>query len=94
MKISIVQDEIEKAIKDYMGKFLRLEAGKGFKVDMTATRGQSGITADIEIVDAETKSQKEEESPIAPPSEPEEAKQEEAPEEKKEQPKKSFFAGF
>ena len=51
MRISINQPEIEQAIREYMSRQISLSHGKTFKIDMMATRGANGFTADIEIVD-------------------------------------------
>ena len=49
MEISIVQNEIEEAISDYLSKKIRLAEDQVFKIDLTATRGASGFTASISI---------------------------------------------
>jgi len=51
MRISINQPEIEQAIREYLSRQISLSHGKSFKIDMMATRGANGFTADIEIVD-------------------------------------------
>ena len=49
MKITLVQTEIEEAIVDYMKKTITLPANKEFHVELTATRGPAGVTAEIQI---------------------------------------------
>ena len=51
MKVILVQNEIEDAIRSYMSSTLSVPAQKELKIEMTATRGASGVTAEINIVD-------------------------------------------
>lgn len=51
MRISMNQNEIELAIREYLSKLIYLSNGKSFKIEMSATRGAAGFTADILIVD-------------------------------------------
>lgn len=51
MRISMNQSEIELAIREYLSKMIYLSNGKKFNIEMSATRGASGFTADIVIVD-------------------------------------------
>lgn len=94
MKINLIQNEIETAIEQYVRDFVSLPATKYFKIEMIATRGSTGITAEISIEDALS------DDPITS-----ETKVEEPVEEKKEEvtpitetvtetPKKSFFANL
>lgn len=51
MKIILVQNEIEEAIRSYMNKTLTVPSQKELRIEMTATRGASGVTAEINIMD-------------------------------------------
>lgn len=53
MIITIVQSEIENAVKDYVASKIKLEDNQSFKIELLATRGSQGITANIEICDAD-----------------------------------------
>lgn len=99
MKITIVQTEIEEAIHQYLNEMVRLPEGKKIQLDILATRGSNGITAEINFVDAEESAKEEEpvvqvqpeEQPASPmiQSEIAQAKQEET-----EVPKQSMFGGI
>jgi hypothetical protein len=49
MKIQIVQAEIEQAIVDYISSQIVIKDGMNISVEFTATRGNEGIKADIDI---------------------------------------------
>ncbi len=49
MIITIAQNEIEYAIQNYLASKIKLNDNQEFKVELAATRGPSGITANIEI---------------------------------------------
>jgi len=49
MKIILIQDEIEDAIRAYVGSNVNLE-DRELDVDLTAGRGGNGFTATIEIL--------------------------------------------
>lgn len=51
MKILLVQKEIEEAISQYIGSSFTLPAGKKFNIEMSATRGTNGVTAEVEVTD-------------------------------------------
>lgn len=55
MQIKLIEKEIVEAIQYYIinNIGLQLPEGKEFKVSMTATRGSSGVTADIDLVSKE-----------------------------------------
>ena len=106
MKITIVQTEIEEAIQNHLKKAINLPEGKGFQIEITATRGANGVTAEIEIIDIpqdvtilpqEEKPVNKEEEPCWMPggSDMEESVAESLPETKSEEkPKTGFFSSF
>lgn len=49
MKITIVQREIEEAVRDYINKQIAVQEGMEITMDFTATRGDDGLTAAIDI---------------------------------------------
>ena len=49
MRITIVQDEIEEAVRDLILNRIQLKEDMQITVDLMATRGKDGITADIDI---------------------------------------------
>lgn len=53
MKISLTQSEIEGAIIDHLKTVINLPEGMEFRVEMAATRGSAGFTADVAIVKGE-----------------------------------------
>lgn len=55
MKIQIVQNEIEEAIRQYIHKQLTVKEGHEITMDFTASRGADGLIADIIIAPAATK---------------------------------------
>lgn len=93
MKINLIQNEIETAIEQYVKDFVSIPDTKCFKIEMIATRGSTGITAEISIEDALS------DTPINKTNteEPVEEKKEEVTpvtEPVMETPKKSFFANL
>lgn len=50
MKISLIEKEIKEAIENYLSQSISLPEGKKYSVDLVATRGSDGITANVEIV--------------------------------------------
>lgn len=51
MQITLVQHEIETAIKDFINKRIRVNEGQEIRVDLAATRGAEGFKATIDILD-------------------------------------------
>lgn len=49
MQITLVQTEIEQAIRDYVGNQLRVADGMEMSIDLSATRGAEGFKATIDI---------------------------------------------
>lgn len=49
MQITIVQSEIETAIRNYVMEQVNVKEGKRIDIDLKATRGDSGYTAEITI---------------------------------------------
>ena len=49
MKIKIVQREIEEAVRDYIHKQIAVREGHEITMDFSATRGDDGLIADIDI---------------------------------------------
>lgn len=99
MKIILVQNEIEEAIRSYMSNTLSVPAQKQLQIEMTATRGASGVTAEINIIDKDTavaaqKTEvKEEQDPVSEPLNEADANPfNEAVKEEKPKKTKSFFA--
>jgi hypothetical protein len=52
MQIKLKQAEIVEAIKDYVTKMGVSLANKEVSIDFTATRGETGLTADVDIEQA------------------------------------------
>lgn len=52
MRISLVQAEIEEALKAYISEQMTIADGMDFKIALAATRGEQGFTAEIDIVRA------------------------------------------
>jgi hypothetical protein len=50
MKITLIQEEIEEAITDYVLARTQIKDGMELSIDLSATRGTSGFTASIDIV--------------------------------------------
>ena len=55
MKISLTQNEIENAIIAHLTQVIHLTPNQEFRVEMAATRGSAGFTADVSIVQGEAK---------------------------------------
>ena len=51
MQITINQTQIEKAILDFMHKRINIKEGTEVRIEMRATRGAEGFSANIEIID-------------------------------------------
>lgn len=51
MQITINQTQIEKAILDFMHKRINIKEGTEVRIEMKATRGAEGFSANIEIID-------------------------------------------
>lgn len=54
MKITLVQSQIEEAIRNYAMERIRLQPGQRLDLNLMATRGPAGYTCDIEVVDDTT----------------------------------------
>lgn len=65
MKIILVQREIEEAISQYVGNSFMLPKGKTFDIEMAATRGASGVTAEIEVVNTNEETSSKTQEPTA-----------------------------
>jgi hypothetical protein len=50
MQITLVQTEIELAIREYVGRVMRIADGMAMSIDLAATRGAEGFKATIDIV--------------------------------------------
>ena len=55
MQITIVQSEIELAIKQYIHQQINVREGMEIEIDLKATRGEAGMQAIIDIVPASAK---------------------------------------
>jgi hypothetical protein len=51
MKITLIQSEIEQALKQYVASQGIAVTGKSIEVSITAGRGANGTTAELDIVD-------------------------------------------
>lgn len=51
MQITLVQTEVEQALRDYVANRLTLAEGTTFSIELAATRGEKGITATIELIE-------------------------------------------
>lgn len=51
MRIFLVQNEIEEALRNYISEQMSVADGKDFDIKLAATRGEEGFTAEINIVD-------------------------------------------
>lgn len=60
MIITIVQSEIENAIEAYLASKIKIADNQSFKIELLATRGSQGITANIEICDSSEPEKKQE----------------------------------
>ena len=49
MKLTLNQEEIEVALKQYVGNNVSFKAGSDIKIEFTAGRGEKGLTAEIDI---------------------------------------------
>lgn len=49
MRITLNQNEIELALKNYVNKLLSVQDGINMTIDIKATRGEGGMTAEIEL---------------------------------------------
>ena len=94
MKITLVQQEIEEAIQDYMNKSLILSEDKSLKIDVCATRGPAGVTAEITIESSKNQTPIKEPVPFEEPKEPEVIQEEEEEKPVSQPIKKSFFANL
>lgn len=52
MRITLVQAEIDQAIVNYINSQVNVKDGMSITVDLSATRGENGFTATIDIVHA------------------------------------------
>src|SRR4051812_19268683 len=50
MKITIIQTEIETAIRNYIGEMFTIREGMQIDIDLSATRGPEGFIANINVV--------------------------------------------
>lgn len=55
MQITLVQSELETAIKDYVHSIMHIKEGMEISIEMRAGRGENGYTANIDIVKQGTK---------------------------------------
>ena len=58
MKIQLIESEIKEALQQYLGGVVSISNDKEFNIEILATRGATGVTAEVTI---ETKSNKTEE---------------------------------
>lgn len=49
MKFTLVEAEIKQALQDYAGKLLTLAPGATIDIEVKATRGTDGVTAEIDV---------------------------------------------
>lgn len=49
MKLTLNQEEIEVALKQYVGNNVSFKAGSDISIEFTAGRGANGLTAEIDI---------------------------------------------
>lgn len=49
VQITIIQSEIEQAIRDYVGRQMKVHDGMELLIDISATRGSEGFKATIDI---------------------------------------------
>lgn len=50
MQITLVQTELEQAIREYVGRQFVLAPGNSMSIELTATRGTDGFKATIDII--------------------------------------------
>ena len=50
MQITIVQAEIETAIRNYVGSLLTVAPGTQIEIDLRAGRGEAGYTATVDLI--------------------------------------------
>ena len=50
MQITLIQSEIETAIKDYVHSIMHIKEGMEIDIELRAGRGENGYTANIDIV--------------------------------------------
>lgn len=58
MKIQLIESEIKEALQQYLGGVVSISNDKEFNIEILATRGATGVTAEVTI---EAKSNKTEE---------------------------------
>lgn len=52
MQIVLIQAEIEKAIRNYVNSVVKVAEGVDILIDLKSTRGDTGFTANIDLVEA------------------------------------------
>jgi translation initiation factor IF-2 len=52
MQIVLIQAEIEKAIRNYVNSIVKVAEGVDIVIDLKSTRGDTGFTANIDLVEA------------------------------------------
>lgn len=52
MQIVLIQAEIEKAIRNYVNSVVKVAEGVDIVIDLKSTRGDTGFTANIDLVEA------------------------------------------
>lgn len=55
MQITLIQSEIEQALKNYINDIMSVKDGMEIEIQLKATRGEEGTTAIIDIVPLKTK---------------------------------------
>lgn len=55
MQITLIQSEIEQALKNYINDIMSVKDGMEIEIQLKATRGEEGTTAIIDIVPQKTK---------------------------------------
>lgn len=55
MQITLIQSEIEQALKNYINDIMSVKEGMEIEIQLKATRGEEGTTAIIDIVPLKTK---------------------------------------
>ena len=53
MQIVLIQAEIEKAIRNYVNSIVKVAEGVDIVIDLKSTRGDTGFTANIDLVEAD-----------------------------------------
>ena len=51
MQIVLIQAEIEKAIRNYVNSIVKVAEGVDIVIDLKSTRGDTGFTANIDLVE-------------------------------------------